>query len=289
MRFGIMIPHFGRAAQPGMVETVAKEAEEMGLDSIWAGDHVIVPENETYITNFVYDPLVVMATAAAVTERIKIGVAVLVIPYRHPVLTANMIATLDHSSQGRIILGAGVGWMEREFAALGQDVHSRGAVTDEYLDCMQALWGSDPTTFHGRWAQFEEMRLNPKPVQQPMPIWVGGASDAAVRRAATRGTGWIPSDLTVESVATEVQRYKTACTEAGRSPGTVCIRATLGGSSGSEPAPLSGSGSDLAAELEAYHRAGVEEILFAPAVRSLEEQRSAMRRVIEEVKFLAPS
>ncbi len=288
MRFGIMIPHFGRAAQPGMVETVAREAEELGLDSIWAGDHVIVPAGESYITNFIYDPLVVMATAAAVTERIRIGVAVLVIPYRHPVLTASMIATLDHSSRGRIILGAGVGWMEREFAALGQDVHRRGAITDEYLDCMQALWTTDPTTFRGRWTQFEEMRLNPKPLQRPLPVWVGGGSDAAVRRAATRGTGWLPSDLTAEAAAAEVERYHAACRKAGRAPGTVCLRATLGGGQGSAPAPLTGSGAELGAELDAYAHAGVEEILFAPAIRTLEEQHGAMRRVAEEVRPLAP-
>ena len=112
VEIGIMIPHFGAAAQPGMVETVAREAEELGFDSIWTGDHIIVPATETYITNFVYDPLMVMAAAAAVTEHIRIGVSVLVIPYRHPVSTARMLATLDQMSSGRIILGAGVGWME---------------------------------------------------------------------------------------------------------------------------------------------------------------------------------
>ncbi|HJN93760.1 MAG TPA: LLM class flavin-dependent oxidoreductase, partial [Dehalococcoidia bacterium] len=140
VQFGITIPHFGRNAQPGMVESVAREAEALGFESIWASDHIIVPAGESYIPDYFYDPLIVMTAAAAVTESIEIGVSVLVIPYRDPVVTAKMLATLDQMSRGRIILGTGVGWLEQEFDALNADFHQRGVVCDEYMDVMQALW-----------------------------------------------------------------------------------------------------------------------------------------------------
>ena len=163
VQFGIKITHFGRDQPPDGVAGAAREAEELGFDSVWATDHVIVPNEEQSIPSHFYDPMVVMAVAAAATERVEIGVSVLVIPYRDPIVTAKMLATLDQMSHGRIILGTGVGWLEREFDALNVDFHQRGAVCDEYLDVMQALWTSDPTSFEGRWTNFLDMRANPKP------------------------------------------------------------------------------------------------------------------------------
>ena len=287
VEIGIMIPHFGAAAQPGMVETVAREAEELGFDSIWTGDHIIVPATETYITNFVYDPLMVMAAAAAVTEHIRIGVSVLVIPYRHPVSTARMLATLDQMSSGRIILGAGVGWMESEFSALGLDVHQRGARTDEHLDCMHALWDTDPTTFHGRWVQFEEMRQRPKPTQDPLPVWVGGASAAAIKRAAVRGTGWIPGNAGREAFAAGVAAYRDACQSAERPVGTICIRSHMrpeGESAESDRPDFTGTDAEIASDIDAFVALGADHIQFAPTVRTLDQQREVMRRIAHEIR-----
>ena len=287
VKLGIMIPHFGAAAQPGMVETVAREAEELGLDSIWTGDHLIVPSTESYISNFVYDPLMVMAAAAAVTERISIGVSVLVIPYRHPIVVARMLATLDQMSSGRVILGAGVGWMEREFSALGLDVHQRGALTDEYLDCIDALWDTDPTTFHGRWVNFEEMRQRPKPLQDPLPVWVGGASAPAIKRAAERGTGWLPSNAGREAFATAVAAYRGACQDAGRPVGTICLRTTMqpeGDSAASDRPDFTGTDAEIASDIDAFEALGADHIQFAPTVRTLEQQREVMRRIALDIR-----
>ena len=289
VKIGIMIPHFGAAAQPGMVERVAREAEELGFDSIWTGDHLIVPSTETYITNFVYDPLMVMAAAAAVTERISIGVSVLVIPYRHPVATSKMLATLDQMSGGRVILGAGVGWMEREFSALGLDVHQRGAQTNEHLDCMQALWDTDPTSFHGRWVQFDEMRQRPKPVQDPLPVWIGGASAAAINRAAVRGTGWIPENPGREAFAASVAAYRGACQSAGRPTGTICIRTHMrpeGESADSDRPDFTGTDAEIASDIEVFAALGADHIQFHPTVRTLEQQQAVMRRIALKIRPL---
>ena len=182
MKCGVAIPHYGRASQPSMVEDLAREVEALGFDSVWASDHVLLPVEGAGVPHYFYDALIVMA-AAAVTTRLRIGTSVLVIPYRDPRLLASMLATLDQISKGRVILGAGSGGLEGEFAGLGIDFHQRGALTNEYLDCMQALWTTDPTSFHGRWIHFDEMRSNPKPFQNPLPIWIGGHSDAAIQRA----------------------------------------------------------------------------------------------------------
>ncbi|MEE9278025.1 MAG: LLM class F420-dependent oxidoreductase [Dehalococcoidia bacterium] len=286
--FGITIPHLGRLAQPGMVETIAAEAEELGFDSVWASDHVIVPVGESYVPHFCYDPLIVMAWAAAVTERVRIGVSVLVIPYRDPAVTARMVATLDQMSKGRIILGTGVGWLAPEFAALGKDVHDRGAMTDEYLDCMQALWTTDPTSFDGKWTQFQDMRQNPKPMQDPFPVWVGGNIPAAINRAAERGPGWHPINLSLDEFRSGVDAYHAACRAAGKLEGPVCLRTMPGGRNqpGDDRTPFSGEPAAVAADVDAFAEAGLTHLLFSPPARSLDELREEMRRIAEEIRPL---
>ena len=223
MQFGVVIPHFGRTAQPGAVEAVARAAEELGFDSAWASDHVIVPVGEEHVPAYYYEPFPVMAAAAAVTMRILVGVSVLVLPYRHPVTTAKALATLDQMSGGRIILGAGVGGLQPEFEALGADYRRRGAVSDEYLDVMRACWTQDPIDFDGRFVQIRQMRALPKPLQAPFPVWVGGTSAAAIQRAALHGDGWHPYAIGFERFAAGVEHYRAACHEAGREPGVVSL------------------------------------------------------------------
>ena len=130
----------------------------------------------------VYDPLVVLSYVAAKTSRAMLGTSVLILPYRNPVVTAKMFATLDQMSGGRAIIGAGAGWSESEFAALGEPYRERGARTTEYLEIFQACWAEGKSTFHGKFFDFEDMHVNPKPLQQPHPpIWVGGSSRASLR------------------------------------------------------------------------------------------------------------
>ena len=286
VEFGITIPHFGRGAQPGVVEQVAGEAETLGFDAIWASDHVIVPAGEGYVPHHFYDPLIVMATAAALTERIRVGVSVLVIPYRDPINTAKMLATLDQISRGRIILGTGVGWLEAEFAALGRDFHARGRLTDEFLDCMQALWTTDPTSFAGETYAFAEMRQNPKPVQDPFPVWVGGNGPTAIRRAAQRGTGWHPINLGLGMFTAGVEAYHAACRSAGTSPGPVCLRSMPGGrvSPSADRVPFTGDPEQVAHDIDQYAAAGMSQILFAPPVRDTDELLQEMRHLATHVR-----
>ena len=288
VQFGIKITHFGRDQPPDAVATAAREAEELGFDSVWATDHVIVPNEERSIPSHFYDPMVVMAVAAAATERVEIGVSVLVIPYRDPIVTAKMLATLDQMSHGRIILGTGVGWLEREFDALNVDFHQRGAVCDEYLDVMQALWTSDPTSFEGRWTNFLDMRANPKPVREPFPVWVGGNGPPAIRRAARRGSGWHPINLSLAEFSAGVEAYRGACRDHERPMGAVCLR-TMPASHvvpAGERIPFTGTPVEVARDVDRFAAAGMSHLLFSPPVTDFDQLREEMRHIAQDVRPL---
>ena len=178
--------YLGFEASPEAIVAAAKKAEEVGFDAVFVNDHIIVDGSPRAApwTN-VYDPFVAMSFIAAHTTRIGVGVSVLIMPYRNPVATAKSLATIDRMSGGRLIAGVGVGWNEPEFAALGVPFHERGPRTNEYLRLWQACWAPGKVSFAGRFFSFSNMHVSPKPVQQPHPpIWIGGASDAALRRAA---------------------------------------------------------------------------------------------------------
>ena len=182
------------ATTQAIVETACK-AEELGFDALLVNDHVIMddsPRSEPWRN--VYDPLMVLSYVAARTSRIQLGTSVLIMPYRNPIVTAKMIATLDQMSGGRAIAGVGAGWTEAEYGALGVPYHERGARTNEYLRLWKACWEPGATTFHGRFFSFDTMHVNPKPLQQPHPpIWIGGSSQASLRRAARFAQVWQPT------------------------------------------------------------------------------------------------
>lgn len=282
MRYGLAVPHFGPTARPGFVESVAREAESLGYDSLWASDHIIVPAGAGYTPHFFYDIFITMTVMAMLTERVTVGSSVLVVPYRDPVMTARMVATLDQLSGGRVVLAVGAGGFEPEFRALGADYEARGEVTDEYLDCMRALWTLDPVSFEGKRVRFSGMRQNPKPVQDPLPVWVGGNTRAAIRRAAGRGNGWHPINLGLEEFREKVGAYREACAAAGVEPGPVSLRTTLGASSG-ERVPFTGGPAEVASDVDAYAAAGLDELVLALPARSVEEYQSGMRDFAEEM------
>ena len=198
VRFSTRCPnsdYLGFETSPEAIVAAAKKAEEVGFDAIFVNDHIIVDSSSRAApwTN-VYDPFVAMSFIAAHTTRIGVGVSMLIMPYRNPVATAKSLATIDRMSGGRLIAGVGVGWSEAEFAALGVPFHERGARTNEYLRLWQACWAPGKVSFAGKFFSFSEMHVNPKPVQQPHPpIWIGGASDAALRRAARFAALWQPT------------------------------------------------------------------------------------------------
>jgi probable F420-dependent oxidoreductase len=205
MRFGIALPCIGEYARPGVAAELVGLAEDLGYESAWFGDHVLVPAYARHITSPEWlDPLASCIVHLARTSRIRCGTDVLVAPYRHPAIVAKLAATTDVLTGGRLTLGFGVGYLRGEFDAVGAPPYEqRGQATDEFLGAMQALWssGGEPVSFAGRWVTFEDVCFGPDPVQSPVPVWVGGNVPAAHRRAARLGTGWHPLFPTPEAYA----------------------------------------------------------------------------------------
>jgi probable F420-dependent oxidoreductase len=194
MKFGVHLQHFRPEASRTAIEEVARAAEELGLDSVWVSDHVILPRGpaQTFGAVF-YDPLLSLTWAAAKTERVRLGTSVLITPYRHPAILAKELATLDALSGGRTTFGFGVGWMAQEFDILGVPFRERAARTDEYLRAMIALWTQDDPELQGRFVRFANVDFYPKPVQKPHPpLEIGGMSEQALRRVVAFGAAWQP-------------------------------------------------------------------------------------------------
>src|SRR5438552_3014267 len=185
MNFGVWLPNCRHLATPDIIRGAAVRAEQLGYDSVWVSDHVVVPHAN--IVNFgetVFDPLVTLAVVAGATRRVRLGTTVLIVPYRNAVVTAKMIASLDALSGGRVVLGIGAGWVAAESAALGVPFAERGAMTDEYLAAMQELWTSRAPSFAGKYTRFGGLVFEPKPLQKPHPpIWVGRLRRARAARA----------------------------------------------------------------------------------------------------------
>src|SRR6201987_1944165 len=164
MRVGIHLPHIGRKAGPEAIRRAAIQAEELGFADVWTSEHIIIPKGAPYPPSALfYDPVLTLTWAAAYTKRIGLGTSVLVLPMRHPLPLAKELATLQNLSEGRLILGAGVGWMEAEFAALGAPFHERGRRMDEGIALMRAVWTQDPVTFRSKYipAEITEMKMQP--------------------------------------------------------------------------------------------------------------------------------
>ena len=200
MDYGIVLPHFSSFAHEdpaNRILTAATTAEDLGYSTVWVADHVVFPSQIPggYVFNpedpFL-DPLTVLAALAYKTSRIKLGTAVLILPYRHPLAVAKALATIDVLSGGRLVVGVGAGWLEQEFTALGTSIKERGARTDETMDIFKAVWTQKTPQFSGKHFQFADIKFIPKPVQKPHPpLLVGGMSKGALRRVARRGDGWI--------------------------------------------------------------------------------------------------
>lgn len=192
MKLGICLPHYGRPIETGRLLEVARRAEARGLDSLWVTDHVIVPHDVHIIyKDAMLDPLAVLPWLAGVTERITLGTSVIILPYRSPLPVAKLLASVDVMSGGRLVFGAGVGWMEGEFEALGVPVRERGQRTDEALELIRAVWAREDPEIQTPRHRIHGVKASPMPLQKPMPpIWIGGGSEAAFRRVARLGDGW---------------------------------------------------------------------------------------------------
>jgi len=274
MRVGIHLPHIGRKAGPEAIRRAAVQAEELGFTDAWASEHIIVPAGAPYPPSAIFwDPVLTLTWAAAYTQRIGLGTSVLVLPMRHPLPLAKELATLQNLSGGRFILGAGVGWMAAEFAALGMPFRERGRRMDEGIALLRALWHDDPVSFPTRYipAVVDDMRILPKP-EKPIPIWIGGSSPAALQRALGQD-GWHGSRLSPDEARPIVRRLRA---ERPEPEFAVSLRYSWDGK----------DAGILAARLAGYAAAGVGHVLVEPAERTLDDWLAAVERVARAVPQL---
>ncbi len=258
MEFGIHLPQAGPAATAENIRDAARQAEQLGFADVWVSDHVAVPRNAPYPPSaYILEPLVALTWAAAATERVRLGTTVLVLPLRAPVLLAKMLASVDVLSGGRLVVGGAGGWLEPEFAALGVPFAERGPRTDETIDLMRRCWSEDPVDAEGKLtgARLVDMRLKPQPGRH-IPIWIGGHSEPAWRRAVERGDGWHGGFQPPERAARIVERLRRDRPELGF---TISMRVRWDA--------LEDDPDQILREAEGYARAGIQHIVAEPAQR----------------------
>lgn len=229
--FGLDVGIYGPTATPDSILGLAQMAEDSGFESIWLADHIAFPTSFSSkypysqtgsfpapLADPLYEPIATMGVLAGATKRVKIGTAVLIIPYRNPVLLARMLATIDQFSGGRVILGAGVGWLEEEFQVMDTyDFAKRGLVTDEYLEIFKALSAGGEVGYEGETYRFEPVFSNPPSHQRPNPpVLIGGVSNPALRRAARLGDGWLAVSVGPDKLPERLAKLRQMCEERGR-------------------------------------------------------------------------
>jgi probable F420-dependent oxidoreductase len=208
-------------AEPENAARIAALAERLGYDSLWAGEHVVVPSPRVEPSPMepdepILDPFVALAHVAALTDRVRLGVGVVILPQRNPLVLAKQVASLDVLCGGRLTLGVGVGYLEPEMRAVGVPMEGRGSRADEYLAAMRSLWEDPAPAYRGRYVEFEGVDAHPRPVQRPVPVVVGGHTRAAHRRAARVGEGWYGFMVGLRAMAEQRELMRAAIAEAGR-------------------------------------------------------------------------
>ena len=284
MEFGIHLPHVGPFATPEAISGVARKAEELGYHSLWVSDHIITPRKiDSPYPGGRYrvqpewpflEPVSTLLFAAAVTKRVRLGTSVLVITQRQPVILAKQLATLDFLSNGRLIFGAGAGWMKEEFQALNVPIANHGPRMAEYLEVIRRCWTEDDPSFDGRYYKLGDVGFYPKPVQKPHPpIWVGGFADGALRRVAQYGDAWHAGG-TPEALRDGYAKVKQYAKEYGRDPDSIALTLRGDGIGRGEPA-------QTIEELRPYKDAGVSMVMLTfigPNADAVGEKMTAFMR-----------
>jgi probable F420-dependent oxidoreductase len=204
MKFGLSGINSRVTSYPEALVQLAQAAEAAGFESLWAGEHVILPESSTHIpaTTRFLNPVIALTFVAAHTRTIRLGTGILLLPQHQPLILAKELATLDVLSGGRLMVGIGVGWVEEEYEALGVPFHDRGARADEYLAAMRAIWSEEKPAYHGKYVSFQGVQAYPHPVQQPTPpIITGGRAPTVIRRTIEQANGWYGFALDLEETA----------------------------------------------------------------------------------------
>jgi len=296
MRIGFHLPQVGPLATRENMRLAAQTVEELGFDSLWVSEHIVVPRKSA--TRYpgsasgqfpvppdmpFLEPISTLLFVAGCTERVQLGTSICVLPCRNPVIVAKELATLDVLSGGRLIFGAGVGWWAEEFAMLGVPFQQRGARTDEYIQLIKKLWTEDNPSFRGRFWQIEEVGFAPKPLQKPHPpIWVGAWTEPGLRRAGRLGDAWHAAWTPPELLAQMFARVQAYAREAGRDPKTIelTLRASLTATEDSQR---------TIERLKSYQEVGVSHLVLEMWVGSVEQFRQALERFSREVRPALPA
>ena len=298
MKYGIILPNVGPLAHIDSLACIAQNAERLGYDGVFLSDHIAIPSDlrSAYpyrsdgrfplaASDRILEPVTTLAYLAAVTTRLHLGFSVLVLPYRHPVLNAKMLGTLDVISNGRLILGAGVGWMQEEFAALDSSFDARGAVTDEHIALLKAFWTNPEPNVRGTHYSVAGVGMAPMPVSQPHPpIWTGGISPPALRRAADLADGWHGVRQSPTDVARVAARIGELRSSRGDDMGgfTMSLRAGLDitdeSFGGTSRTPLRGSPDQVAGDLAEYQAAGLDYLVAEPRAATPEQLIEQLER-----------
>lgn len=297
MEFGIALPHFGPAASREAILRVAQAAESLGFHSVWALDRLLWPLQPTSkypgnpqgrlptVMQNTYDPLTVLTFVAARTERLRLGTSVLVAAYRSPVVVAKMVVTLDVLSGGRFVLGVGAGWSADEFIAMNQCITERDEQTDEFLKALHELWTEEEPCFEGKYYRIPRSIFLPKPLQKPHPpIWIGGNSERAIRRAAEFGNAWHPTNrIGPLRLAEQMEHLRALAQKAGRDPGAIAATLRWNAVPGLTD---SFAVNEMALKLRQYKEVGVQHVCFdynIPQPTSLQAMFKGMERLMHEV------
>jgi len=304
MKFGVFLPISGRATGPDTLREAARSAEALGFDAVWAADRVVTPwqintsypysENHEFIVppdRPFLDSFTCLAFLAGVTEKITLGVSVLVLPYRHPLYWTRVAVSIERLAKGRLIMGVGIGWMEEEFEALGVPFKDRGRMTDEQLQIIARLWTEEHVNFDGQFYRFRDLAFYPKPMQQPrIPIWVGGEGIHAQRRTAKYGDAWFPYyiEITPAELRAGYDNVLRLATEAGRDPAQIQFACCRQIEVTRQPVPqddryLRGTPEQLVEALRPYREMGVEHMALQFIVPRWPDRVEQIERFAQEV------
>lgn len=274
MNFGVCLPIRRDTTLDFNIE-LAVRAEELGFDSVWASDHVVVPASQSgRFTKYFYDPFVLLTAIAAKTSKIRIGTSLIILPYRNPIVVAKMVSCLDIFSKGRVIFGIATGWLKDEFDILGVPFEKRGKRTNEYIEVIKELWENDSPVYSGNYVNFSDLEFYPKPLQNPHPsIWVGGNSEFAMERALKYGSGWQPTWVTPSEINVYIEKMNKLMPEKKVFVYSVRNRTTL---SSRKDANLpecyfNGRPEDIVKDIKEYEKSGVTHIIFDPETQSDKE------------------
>jgi probable F420-dependent oxidoreductase len=269
VRVGVNLLNFGPGVSPDALAGWTELAETLGYHFVMISDHVaMTPDVVARYPAPFYDPFVTLGWLARATRHVELGTTVVILPYRHPLLTARLAANVDRLSGGRFIFGVGVGWARQEFEALGLPFERRGAMSNDYLAAIKTAWTSDPASHAGPFVSFRDVRTGPRPVRSPHPpIWVGGASDAAMRRAVRLGDAWHPIRVRLPWLReTGLPRLRQIADKEGRPLPALCprIRLRLTDAKLADDARIAGEGSldQIRADLETLAELGARYVLL---------------------------